>query len=170
MSPRSGEGILDYLTQRYGHLKRMLTRRLGSAELASDVLHDTYLRLCIMPSLPERENPGAYLMRIALNIAIDTQRKQSRIACFDDVQALLETLEDISAGPERIVQSKLDLDQVCTYIDNMPEQRRLVLILVHWEELSHQEVATRLGISRRTVSNELARAHAELSRFSGADE
>ena len=33
------------LTTKYEELKRKLTRRLGSAETAAEVLHETYLRL-----------------------------------------------------------------------------------------------------------------------------
>ena len=35
--------------------------------------------------------------------------------------------------------------------DRMPERRRVIMVMVHWEGIPRNEVAKRLGISRRTL-------------------
>jgi len=48
------------LIDRYDHLKRSLTRRLGSHEMAGDVLHDTWLRLARSDmTVGTLQNPGS---------------------------------------------------------------------------------------------------------------
>ena len=157
--------VPDYLTQSYARLKLMLTRRLGNSDLASDALHDTYMRLQGMDTLPEREHPAAYLMRVATNIAVDMQRKDRHTVSDEDIDALLEGLADPRPGPAQIIQARFDFEVIAREISRMPEQRRHVVVMVHWEHLSHQEVADELGISRRTVTNELQRAHTQLTDF-----
>ena len=43
-------------------------------------------------------------------------------------------------------------------IDRLPEKCRLVFILNRFEELSYKEVAERLGISVKTVENQMSKA------------
>jgi RNA polymerase sigma factor (sigma-70 family) len=162
-------GVLDYLTQRYARIKQTLTRRLGNPDLASDALHDTYVRLQGMDEVPEREHPGAYLVRIATNIAVDMQRKDRHTVSNDDIDALLEEFEDPTPGPAQLAEARFDFGVLAREIAAMPEQRRLVVMMVHWEHRSHQEAADALGISRRTVTNELQRAHAHLARTMQGD-
>lgn len=157
--------VLEYLTERYASLKALLTRRLGNPDLASDALQDTYLRLQGMETLPEREQPGAYLMRVATNIALDMRRKDSHTATSEDIEALFDRLADPAPGPAREAQARIDLDAVKQLVDRMPERRRAIMIMVHWEEMPRPEVAERLGISRRTLEYELQRAHTRLSDF-----
>jgi len=158
-------GLLEYLTRRYASLKSTLTRRLGNADLASDALHDTYIRLRGMEALPEREQPGPYLMRVATNIAVDMQRKESHFVSGKEVEAFLNAHADPAAGPARTTQARLDLDVLLQLLERMPERRRVILAMVHWENVPRQEVADRLKISIRTVDTELQRAHARVAEF-----
>jgi DNA-directed RNA polymerase specialized sigma24 family protein len=57
----------------YTDLRRRLTRRLGSEELASEVLHETYLRLNAVADTGVVQRPEDYIFRVALNIASDKQ-------------------------------------------------------------------------------------------------
>ncbi|SAI42676.1 ECF family sigma factor [Bordetella ansorpii] len=157
--------VLDYLTQRYASLKTLLTRRLGNPDLASDALHDTYIRLQGMDALPEREQPGAYLVRVATNIARDMQRKDSHTVSGEEVEAALQRLADSGPDPAQAAQARIDLDILTRLVERMPERRRVIMIMVHWEGIARNEVAQRLGISRRTLETELQRAHERLAEF-----
>ena len=165
MTGRLPPTVLDYLVQRYANLKTLLTRRLGNPDLASDALHDTYIRLQGMGALPARERPGAYLMRVATNIALDMQRKDRHTISGEEVEAVLDRLADPSPGPADVAQSRIELDIVAQLVDRMPERRRVIMIMVHWQEIPRQEVARRLRISRRTLDTELQRAHERLAEF-----
>lgn len=162
MSNDASPILLDYLNKSYVSLKRRLTRVLGNADLANDALHDTWVRVKGKDDRRPMEQPGAYLMRVATNIAVDIQRRQRRSLSGDDIDALLEEMADPAPGPERVTEVRSDLEALTAIMDRMPERRRLVVVMVHWEGLPQKEVASRLGVSLRTVEYELKRAHDDL--------
>ncbi|MEO0818653.1 MAG: sigma factor, partial [Pseudomonadota bacterium] len=58
----------------------VLMRRLGSREDAEDVLQDALVKFHQMPASDEIENPEAYLMKVALNLATDRLRQTTSSA------------------------------------------------------------------------------------------
>jgi RNA polymerase sigma factor (sigma-70 family) len=155
--------LLYYLSKRYANLKLRLTRMLGNGDLASDALHDTWLRLKGKDDYGPIQSPGAYLVRMAVNIAVDTQRRQSRAVSVDDVDAVLVEMADPAPGPAHVAEARSDLDALLKVVDRMPERRRACFFLVHSEGLTQKEAATHLGIPLRAVEYELRCAHSYLS-------
>lgn len=150
--------LSDYLTRHYGSLKRRVTRLLGNSDLAGDALQDTWLRVQSKDDEGPIQSPGSYLVRVAVNIALDVQRRQSRLLPFDEIQSLME-LSDSAPGPAQTAEIRSEVQAALKFIDRMPERRREILMLVRWEGLPQKEVARRLGVSVRTVEHELKRAH-----------
>jgi RNA polymerase sigma factor (sigma-70 family) len=150
--------LSEYLARHYGSLKRRVTQLLGNGDLAGDALHDTWLRVQSKDEEGPIESPGSYLVRVAVNIALDVQRRQSRMLPFDEVESLM-ALSDSAPGPARTAEIRSEVDTALKYIDRMPERRRKILVLVRWDGLQQKEVAKLLGISLRIVENELKRAH-----------
>lgn len=152
--------LRDLLASRYDELKRKLTWRLGSSDLASDALHDTWVHL-----EKRREdgapvtNPGAYLVRIATNLASDRINRDSRYLDHPELDALLDDIADLVPGPAHIAESRSEMDALAAIIEGLPPRRRAIFLAVRVEELSNQEVAQRFGISSRLVGLELKRAH-----------
>ncbi|MDR2323966.1 MAG: RNA polymerase sigma factor [Acidovorax sp.] len=159
MSGEAQPVLLDYLNKSYASLKRRLTLVLGNADLASDALHDTWIRVKDKDDRRLIEQPGAYLMRVATNIAADIQRRQRRSLSGDEVDALLAEMEDPAPCPQRTAEARSDLNALTQLMALMPERRRVILVMVHWEGVAQKEVASRLGTSLRTVEYELRRAH-----------
>lgn len=154
--------LLDYLGKHYATLKQRLTRKLGNAEDAGDALHDTWLRLKGGEDLGPIHNPGAYLSRMAVNIAVDVQRRHSRLLSGDDVDQLLEEVMDPAPGPAQTAEARSELEAVRLLLERMPERRRAVALLVHAEGMTQKEAALQLGVSLRTVEYELKRCHERL--------
>ncbi len=75
MTDNAQPALLDHLTKCYASLKQHLTRKLGNADLASDVLHDTWVRLKDKDEQLRVDSPAMYLMRMATNIAVDIERR-----------------------------------------------------------------------------------------------
>lgn len=150
--------LSDYLSRHYASLKRRVTRLLGNGDLAGDALQDTWLRLQSREEEDAIQSPGSYLVRVAVNIAMDIQRRQSRSLSIDEVQSLME-LSDPAPGPARTAELRSEVTSLLQLIDRMPERRRTILMLVRWEGLPQKEVAARLGLSVRVVEHELKRAH-----------
>ena len=143
------------LVERYDELKMLLTRRLGSEDLARETLHETWLRLNGVDDVVVMRNPDAYLARVALNLATDRQRLETRRARRSDVNAVLEDIVDDVPGQAEKLDSRLDLAIFEDAVRELSERRRAILIAARLDEEPHQRIAERFGISKRMVQIEL---------------
>ncbi|MGE8288774.1 MAG: RNA polymerase sigma factor [Stenotrophomonas sp.] len=160
--------LLDYFGQNYTALKQRLVRRLGNRELAGDALHDTWLRLNGAGDIDAVRDPASYLTRMAVNIAIDVQRRNSRMLSGAEIDALLDGVADPAPEPARAFEVHSDLTGLMELLDRMPARRRAVALLVHAEGLTQKAAAQRLGVSLRTVEYELQKAHQRLAAYAAA--
>lgn len=160
----SGLGMLrTFLVNQYDELKGRLTRRLGNADLANDALQETWLHLYDKgdkdaSDVGTVQNPAAYLLRMASNLAIDQHRTRSREVYLGDIDALMDMPES-APGPERIVEARAECEELVRIIETMPERRRQILLAARLDGVPQYEIASRLGISLRLVERELQRAH-----------
>ncbi|HEY4316588.1 MAG TPA: RNA polymerase sigma factor [Herbaspirillum sp.] len=169
MSEEAQPFLLDYLARRYANLRERLTRVLGNDDLAGDALHDAWLRLNAREDGDGPiHNPGAYLVRMAVNLAVDVHRRQSRSVSGEEIDAVMEELADPAPGPLQIVEARADLTSLLAILQRMPKRRRHIVMLVHWEGLTQKETARRLKISLRTVETDLHRAHDYLRAYMAA--
>ena len=145
------------LLAEYVDLDRRLTRRLGSADLASDVLHETYLRLEGLSEIGPVRSPKAYLFRIALNIANDRRRAESRRLTVDEVDCLLDIPDD-RPDAARVIEDRSEVELLRRAIAELPARRRHVLTLARIEGLPNREIAEQLGVTVRTVETDLKQA------------
>lgn len=145
------------LTSSYADLKHRLSRRLGSLDAAGEVLHETYLRLERFDGAVPIANPGAYLLRMALNIASDHRLEESRLITPMELQELWNLADD-AADPETIAAARQEIAVFNAALSELPPRSRAILIAARVEELPHQEIAARFGISERMVQYELRRA------------
>ncbi len=154
--------LRDLLVDRYADFRARLTRQLGSEDLANETLHETWLHLHRQDDTGPVRSAPAFLMRIAENVARDRLRSERRRAHRSEIEVALQ-MADSAPSPERAAQSRLDLKVVQRAIRELPERTRTILIASRQEGLSHQQIADRLGISRRTVLYELRQAVVQLS-------
>ncbi|CAL76064.1 Putative sigma-70 factor, ECF subfamily [Bradyrhizobium sp. ORS 278] len=149
--------LRDLMLANYSVIDQQLTRRLGSADLASEVLQETYLKIESMHSTDEIKSPKAYLFRIALNIANDHRRAQARRLTTEEVDVLLDIPDD-RPSPEREIEERSDIALLRRALADLPERRRQVLMLSRIEGLPHREIAQRMGVTVRTVESDLKQA------------
>lgn len=157
--PRTGSTPLRRLFLAcYDDLKRRLTRRLGSADLASDVMQDTWLRLDHRQPAEAVRNPASYLYRMALNTVEDRRRSERRHLSAVEVTSLLH-LADPDPTPAQSVEARSDLRALAAVLEELPPRRREILLAARVENLPREVIAARLGVSLRLVSKELRLAH-----------
>lgn len=143
------------LVESYDELRILLTRRLGSEDLAREILHETWLRLDRVDDFSVMRNPDAYLARVALNLATDRQRFETRRALKSDVNAVLDDIVEDVPGQAEKLESRRELAIFEAAIGELSERRRAILIAARLDEEPHQKIAERLGISKRMVQIEL---------------
>ncbi|MGJ7543789.1 RNA polymerase sigma factor [Variovorax sp. LT1R16] len=151
--------LTDYLTKHYESLKSRVARMLGNRDLAGDALQDTWLS--VNSKKPDEGliySPSGYLLRMAVNIALDIQRRQGKSLPIDEISELME-MADAAPGPEQVAEARSSMESLLRSIDRLPKRQRQVVLLVHWESLEQKDVARRLGVSLRTVESDLKKAH-----------
>lgn len=157
MTNDSISGLRSLLLAEYVEFDRRLTRRLGSPDLASEALNETYLRLSGMREIGPVRNPKAYLFRIALNIASDRRRAEKRRLTADEVDSLLEIPDD-RPDAARVIEDRSEVELLKRAIAELPERRRRVLMLSRIDGLPNREIAALLGVTVRTVETDLKQA------------
>lgn len=132
-----------------------------------DVAQRAFAKLIDRDQIDQIENHRAYLWRIATNIALSDKRSQAVRARFARQEAYSPP-EGVTSTPERVLETKKQLDLVVEVLRHMPAQRRRVFLLNRIEGLNYTQVGKRIGISRTAVTKHVARAaadvHAALSR------
>lgn len=119
-----------------------------SQEVALDIFEFVWERRA---SLQIRANFKSFLFASAKNRAISHYRREHR-AVFTSLE-----LEDSRLSEEIISEhfmEEKELHQLIeAAIEKLPEQSRKIYLLAREENLSHKEIALRLGISPKTVEN-----------------
>ncbi|MCB0527380.1 MAG: RNA polymerase sigma-70 factor [Saprospiraceae bacterium] len=99
----------------------------------------------------------AYLRRAAVNRALNHLKASRRLALDESVEQL-----HVADESEREIAEKADRDSMekalHAAIDALPEKCRLVFSLSRFEHLSHREISEKLGISVKTIENQITKA------------
>lgn len=157
--------LLDYLTRNYDSLKRRVVQLTGNVDLAEDAMQDTWVRMHVKADTRDESafvSPASYLLRTALNIAIDIRRRQTRWLSTEEIEAL-DFLADPAPGPEQVTGAQAEFDRMLDLLKTLSPRRREVFVLAHWENLPQPEIAKRLGVSLRTVEYDLRHIHDQLN-------
>lgn len=151
--------LIASFRENYQDLLRFLTRRTGNAERAADVAQDTYVRLAaIPPATLDIQNPRAFVYRVAGNLAIDTMRREGRIAADLTFLEAGEVVPDPTPSPEARTLARERLRLLEEALNELPSKTRLALLLSRIEGRSFAEIAGELGVSESMVAKHIARA------------
>lgn len=144
----------------YARLIRSCQRRGRTLEDAEDLVQEAYLRLLEYRRTSEILDERTFLARIVNNLAINLYRREQILTFAPepieelDAQALFA---DRIAGPERVLAARQQLEAVMNMLSSI-STRTCEVFVSYCMGYAHQEIASRFGISRRTVQKHLARA------------
>jgi RNA polymerase sigma factor (sigma-70 family) len=148
-------------------LIRFLTSRLNCAETAAELAHDTYLGLQQLMQTNPPDNLRAMAFRIAMNLAVDYQRKamvRNRHAVHEDFDIVSESAACGRAQPDQALIDRERLALLHKAMSDLPAATRTVFILHGCDGLTYSEIAGRLGISKSQVNKLLAQAMQHCAR------
>lgn len=144
-----------YLSERE-RLRRQISRRVGCASIACDLVQDIFLRLWERPA-QQRENEAAYLTRCARNAAIDHLRaEQTRRSLADGL--LPEQYAAAPVSPHDALVARQGIRSIDETLADLPKQTRHIFLLNRVHGRSFAEIAAAMGISQRAVAKHMARA------------
>ncbi len=154
MSPSARDRLLELLLSTYPDLKRQMTRRLGSSDLAVEALHDAFLRLHRSEALGEVQNLKSYLYRMVLNTGKNLVRAEARrTATFRATMTV--DIPDDTINPQRIAEARSELAAVERALQELPPRRLAIFRRAWLEGVPYDAIAEEFGIAERTVRYEL---------------
>jgi len=124
------------------------------AERAEDLVQDLFFRLWLdREKLTVNTSVKAYLFTAVRNRCLNEVKVQGR------VRSLVEERDDVQEEDGRSEDEHTErIARVQAAIEALPEERRRVFKLSRYEGLKYHEIAERLGISVKTVENQMGKA------------
>ena len=141
--------------------KFIIKRMSGNTDAAEEVFSRTIT--AVLEGWNKFENKSTYytwICRIALNKMADYYREQvNRSSRF--VAPFLEDIANIESQ-ELTPDEKLALQELCisvrSCLELLPEEKRKLLYLRYWKDLSVKQIANLLGTSERAAEGKIYRA------------
>ena len=146
-------------------LHRYLLRRLRRPEDLDDVKQEVYMRLLRMDRVECIREPLAYLYTIASNVVADftlaERRKYGHVT--PDSDAVEHWSDDpAQALPDDIAERTSLERQLEKALNQLPPLQAAALVLHYQEGMSCDEIATKLGLSSKSIDKYLTRAKARM--------
>lgn len=153
------------LYERYGARILALCRRYVSDPAdAEDLRQDAFVKIFRVINRFQWTRPGslyAWMSRVTINLAFDSNEKRRRLAKeLVDVDELEGDISDESLQEEA---ASVPPEVLSAMIAALPEGYRTVFKLYCIDGLSHKDIASLLGIKEKSSSASLSRARALLS-------
>ena len=128
----------------------------GDHYQAEDVTSETFIRAWTRREVIRTETLKAYLLTIARNITLERRRKLKRQVDLTEVHP------DPLPGPEKVVETQLEILKVRGFLMKLPECDRTAFILRVQHELPYAEIARALGISLTSAKVKVHRVRKKL--------
>ena len=159
----------NLLVQRYERqVYYVAFRMLGDSPMAEDVAQETFLRAYRGLSKFRGGNLKAWLLRIAsyaCNDIIRSRRGKQDVS----LETIIEESGDTWASPDPSPEEEALRGELGREIQRglltLPQDQRMVLVLVDVEGMSYGEAAASVGISPGTLRSRLSRARAKLRDY-----
>src|SRR5262245_3135904 len=152
------EGALDALHGRFARPILLLAAQALDRAAAEDIVQDVFLAVWRNAGRfdPERGTVRAWLLQIAHHRVLNELRRRSRQPAPEpDGDARLGEIESRDPGPaERIIEERRR-DLVAAALDELPDAQREALGLAYFDDLTHEQVATRLDLPLGTAKTRI---------------
>src|SRR5947209_11312104 len=158
---RAGDrAAFGVLAERYAGVARRVARAvLGDPDDADDAAQDALLSALVKLDQYDPRRPfGPWLLRIVANAATDRRRRRT-VRRVEPVEAAL------TAGgprPDTTAERRALGERLRLALAELPERRRVAVVLFDVEGYSHAEIAAVLGIPEGTVRSEVFHARRRL--------
>ena len=158
------------LVKRYkDRLFNFVLRYFNNAEQAEDVVQDTLIKLYTHASYYKNiAKFSTWIFTIAKNNALTELRKNKRKQT-DSLWTEDGKVIDINSKEESLeskVQNEIAIDQLNKFLDEIPENFRMAVVLRDFQELSYEEISKILEIPIGTIKSRINRGRIQLAELS----
>lgn len=155
-SPPHNAQVEALYAAHHGWLVRRLRRHIGCAFDAADLAQSTFVRVLTARGVDQVQEPRAYLTTIARRLLVNhLRRRQIERAYLDALAALPEAQMPAPEARLMVMETLLAIDRL---LGGLPVVARKAFLLWRLEDLTQDEIAVQLGISRTSVRRHLAAA------------
>jgi RNA polymerase sigma-70 factor (ECF subfamily) len=147
-------------------------RLLADDAQAEDIAQEVFLRAhAQFDTLRDSPTAGGWLRTVSRHLALNhLGRYRRRWRFFSELRAASSDTED--DGPEfetpETALAHLDAATRSSHVEaalaGLPAHQRVPLVLFHFEDLSYQDIATRLGVSLGKVKTDVHRGRLALAQ------
>ncbi|MCE5322491.1 RNA polymerase sigma factor [bacterium] len=153
-----------------------ISKILRNPDATEDVLQETFLR--VWQHADQWDHSGAcisWLLKIATNLALNSLRswRRKREVPLEGHSSTGEQenssvpewmVDEATIGPEEALEISERLAMARRLVDDLPEEKREVIRLVHESDMGIGEAAQTLGIPEGTIKSRLHNARKHLAR------
>jgi len=153
---RNGDtGAFDQLFRKYSpKLFRFALSLLKSDDDAREIVQETFFRIWNRrQEIAPDKSFKSFVFTISYNLMIDQLRLRLK-----DQEYRRFLYENFEIGQERLSVT-IDYDTLCSQIeqavDELPDRRKTIFTLSRNAGMSHREIAEKMGVSVKTVENQI---------------
>lgn len=148
----------------YPRLHKYVSSFIKSDVVAEELVMDVFLKIWLGRDLAGQiNNLDAFLFRVTKNKVIDFLRSTARNPTLKEL--LLDNMSLIAnEQADSNLRHKEFEEKLREAIHLLPPKCKTVYLLSREEELSHLEIAEKLGISRHTINNHIVEAQRFIRR------
>ena len=148
------------LVDRYSDQARRVARSvLQDPDDADDAAQDAFLSALAKLAQYDASRPfGPWLMRIVANAATDRRRRRQ----VRKAETLNEALVAGGRRPDVVAETEALSERLRQALGQLPERRRMAVVLFDVEGYSHAEIGEILGMPEGTVRSEVFHARRKL--------
>ncbi|BFT74916.1 MULTISPECIES: RNA polymerase sigma factor SigW [Paenibacillus] len=166
LSRRGDRNAFVELVELYRNkIQKLAFRMLHNRPDSEDIVQETFIRVYLnLNHYDESQNFSTWIYRIGKNVAIDLLRKKrpvqsldAELSDHDDDYSYYSKLASQDQSPEHAVLQTEIQDHMHTSINKLADKYKSVITLYYLEELSLQEISTKLNLPITTVKTRLHR-------------
>jgi RNA polymerase sigma-70 factor (ECF subfamily) len=152
------------LERYYRELLNFCARTVKDRDAAADVVQESYARvLALQHARVVIAEPRALLYQTARHVMVDLHRRE-RLRNHDDLGAMDESEQPalpVRLQPDALLASSQALAAYVATIEALPPRCREAFILHVYDDLTHAQIAERMGTSVSMVEKHIARGRRE---------
>jgi RNA polymerase sigma-70 factor (ECF subfamily) len=136
-------------------LLRYLNRVWSRRDEVADLRQEIYMRVYEAAKASRPRSPKSFLSVTARHLITDRLRRSKivSIEAVGDLDDLNVSVDELS--PDRHLDARQQLKRLAQALNNLPPKCRQVIWMRRIDELPQKEVAKRLGVSVRTVEDQV---------------